>query len=80
MRSTTACAIINTAIWVSSAIVIAIALNITKSFHCLWFLLIPTLCGYVTKNEQSQVAGDNSIQIQGHKESEDERWGNADVN
>ena len=68
MRSTTAIAIINSAIWVSSCVAIGLGLYFTQDIKCLWFLIIPACSGYVTKWDKSQIAEDNSIQIQGESE------------
>lgn len=50
MKPTTACALTNSAIWISSCAVIGIGLFLTRSMHCLWFLLIPASSGFVTRS------------------------------
>ena len=64
MKITTAGAIINASMWISTSVVIAVALYLTRNINCLWFLLIPACSGYRFSYEKNQMAGDNSIQIQ----------------
>ena len=59
MKATTAVVIINTSIWVSTSIAIGIGLYYTKDIKCLWFLLIPTLCRFVTTNKENKNEIDN---------------------
>ena len=54
MKSTTAVAIINSAIWLSTSIAIGIGLYYTKDIKCLWFLLIPTFNHYVTTSKENE--------------------------
>ena len=54
MKSTTAVAIINTAIWLSTSIAISVGLYYTKDIRCLWFLLIPSLNCFVTTSKEKQ--------------------------
>ena len=70
MKTTTAFAIANSAMWIGVSIAVGIGIFVTKDMRCLWFLIIPLCGGYSVKTTEKQVARDNSIQIQNKGETE----------